>query len=30
MNQNGYVYEHTPYYYPQAGINYMAGLNIKF
>jgi iron complex outermembrane recepter protein len=27
---NGYVYDQTPYYYPQAGINYMTGLNIKF
>jgi iron complex outermembrane receptor protein len=27
---NGYVYDQTPYYYPQAGTNYLAGINIKF
>ena len=27
---NGYVYDKVPYFYPQAGINYMAGINIKF
>jgi iron complex outermembrane recepter protein len=27
---NGYVYDGAPYYYPQAGIHFMAGLNVKF
>jgi iron complex outermembrane receptor protein len=27
---NGYVYDRVPYYYPQAGINVLAGLNIRF
>ncbi|MFO7371113.1 MAG: TonB-dependent receptor [Bacteroidales bacterium] len=27
---NGAVYGNTPYYYPQAGIHFMAGLNVKF
>lgn len=27
---NGYVYDDTPYYYPQAGIHFFAGINIKF
>jgi iron complex outermembrane receptor protein len=27
---NGYVYYNTPYYYPQAGINYMAGVTLRF
>ncbi len=27
---NGYVYEAAPYYYAQAGINYMLGLSLKF
>jgi iron complex outermembrane recepter protein len=27
---NGFVYEQTPYYYPQAGMNYLVGLNVKF
>jgi iron complex outermembrane recepter protein len=30
FESNGYVYESTPYYYPQAGINFLAGLNVKF
>jgi iron complex outermembrane receptor protein len=27
---NGYVYENAPYYYPQAGIHFLAGLVIRF
>ena len=27
---NGYVYDNTPYYYPQAGINFLAGLVLSF
>jgi iron complex outermembrane receptor protein len=27
---NGYVWDNTPYYYPQAGINMMAGITMKF
>jgi iron complex outermembrane recepter protein len=27
---NGYVYGTTPYYYPQAGIHFLAGLNVRF
>lgn len=27
---NGYSYDGTPYYYPQAGINFMAMLSLKF
>ena len=27
---NGYVYDHEPYYYPQAGINLLAGLTVRF
>ncbi len=27
---NGSVYDGTPYYYPQAGINFMAGIVVKF
>ncbi len=27
---NGYMYDIYPYYYPQAGINFLAGLTIKF
>lgn len=27
---NGYVYGTVPYYYPQAGVNYLAGLTLKF
>ncbi|HEX2395579.1 MAG TPA: TonB-dependent receptor [Bacteroidales bacterium] len=27
---NGFVYDNTPYFYPQAGINFLAGLNIMF
>ena len=27
---NGYVYYGTPYFYPQAGINFLAGANIRF
>ncbi len=27
---NGYMYGDTPYYYPQAGINFLAGLTLKF
>jgi iron complex outermembrane recepter protein len=27
---NGYVYDGVPYYYPQAGIHFLAGLNIRF
>ena len=26
---NGYVWDNTPYYYPQAGINFMASISIK-
>ena len=29
-SSNGYVYDETPYYYPQAGINLLAGLSLKF
>ncbi|MFV8359184.1 TonB-dependent receptor [Flavobacterium sp. LS1P3] len=27
---NGYMYDIYPYYYPQAGINFLAGLTLKF
>jgi iron complex outermembrane receptor protein len=27
---NGYVYDNTPYFYPQAGRNFLAGINVKF
>jgi iron complex outermembrane receptor protein len=27
---NGYVYDNSPYYYPQAGINFMAGITVRF
>ncbi len=27
---NGYMYDIYPSYYPQAGINFLAGLNLKF
>jgi iron complex outermembrane receptor protein len=27
---NGYVYENTPYYYPQAGIHFMGGISVRF
>jgi iron complex outermembrane receptor protein len=27
---NGYVYENTPYYYPQAGIHFMGGVSVRF
>lgn len=27
---NGYVYDNTPYYYPQAGTNIMAGITLRF
>jgi iron complex outermembrane recepter protein len=27
---NGYVYDNTPYYYPQAGTNFMAGITLRF
>jgi iron complex outermembrane receptor protein len=27
---NGYMYDIYPYYYPQAGINFLAGLSLKF
>lgn len=27
---NGYMYDIYPYYYPQAGINFLIGLNLKF
>ncbi len=27
---NGYMYDVSPYYYPQAGINFLAGLTLKF
>ena len=27
---NGYVYDSSPYYYPQAGINIMAGITVRF
>jgi iron complex outermembrane recepter protein len=27
---NGYVYDNTPYYYPQAGFNFMAGVAVRF
>ena len=27
---NGYVYNNMPYYYPQAGTNFMAGVNVRF
>lgn len=27
---NGYVYDDSPYYYPQAGINFLAGITVKF
>jgi len=27
---NGYMYDVYPYYYPQAGINFLVGLNLKF
>jgi iron complex outermembrane receptor protein len=27
---NGYMWGSTPYYFPQAGINFLAGINVKF
>jgi len=27
---NGYMYDADPYYYPQAGINFLAGVSLKF
>jgi iron complex outermembrane receptor protein len=27
---NGYMYDVYPYYYPQAGINFLVGLTLKF
>ena len=27
---NGYMWDVYPYYYPQAGINFLAGLTLKF
>ncbi len=27
---NGYYYDNTPYYYPQAGFNFLTGVSIKF
>jgi iron complex outermembrane receptor protein len=27
---NGYMYDIYPYYYPQAGINFLAGITLKF
>ena len=27
---NGYMYDVTPYYYPQAGINFLVGVTLKF
>jgi iron complex outermembrane receptor protein len=27
---NGYMYDVYPYYYPQAGINFLAGVSLKF
>jgi iron complex outermembrane receptor protein len=27
---NGYMYDVTPYYYPQAGIHFLAGMTLKF
>jgi iron complex outermembrane receptor protein len=27
---NGYVYDYSPYYYPQAGTNFMAGFTVRF
>jgi iron complex outermembrane recepter protein len=27
---NGYMWEVYPYYYPQAGANFLAGLTLKF
>jgi iron complex outermembrane receptor protein len=27
---NGYMYDIYPYYYPQAGVNFLAGLTLKF
>ena len=29
-SSNGYSYDGTPYYYPQAGTNFMAMLTLKF
>ncbi|MEY4433527.1 MAG: hypothetical protein RLZZ44_1661, partial [Bacteroidota bacterium] len=29
-NSNGYMWDIYPYYYPQAGINFLAGLTLKF
>ncbi|OXA96321.1 TonB-dependent receptor [Flavobacterium hercynium] len=29
-SSNGYMYDIYPYYYPQAGINFLAGLTLKF
>ncbi|PAM92001.1 TonB-dependent receptor [Flavobacterium sp. IR1] len=29
-SSNGYMYDVYPYYYPQAGINFLAGLTLKF
>jgi iron complex outermembrane receptor protein len=27
---NGFVYDNIPYYYPQAGINFLTGINVRF
>ena len=27
---NGYMYDVYPYYYPQAGVNFLVGLTLKF
>ena len=27
---NGYMYDITPYYYPQAGIHFLSGITLKF
>ena len=29
-SSNGYVYWDVPYYYPQAGTNFMAGVSLRF
>ncbi len=29
-SSNGYMYDVYPYYYPQAGINFLLGMNLKF
>jgi iron complex outermembrane receptor protein len=29
-SSNAYLYENVPYYYPQAGINFLAGISLKF